>query len=573
MATTVKTISLNISDIPRHFNMEYNAELCARDVIAYIRGTIEPDPWVPVVIRCKGKPVAINELEEAAIYWEGVNESRIDTTRSLGVQAYQVVRVSDLDVSLEDCGLDAIVSNYRSAHNLSDCDVLIDGNDDGDGPNSQIFTKLRAYVSSTEREDIIFPSFIVRQNKLMEGGLDISVYASDIELKRSRNSLDAAYLQKTLDELNSKIDPSRTVIQDLKEYRSRDVKLLSTYLTLKYHLPPIYVASFISEYKRFQFFYPFDQLSLYERMVFILRLPMAVGYLSIHNSFQCLAKVAIRKYPKPHYVFRLGRVPELMPDPTEFEIQVGDPRYKLFDYRSQFKGSLHPFPASGNTDKTAMAIGGTDDAMTDKKLVDLFSGLASMVHDEEIYPTIKNTVIVERNQERFLLYCPEEGAVQLQLTSELFGQALELLPESRFGQMIDAQIAFALLQKARATNAAQGTKALVARWKQFDPKLALFPAVSLEISLFSKLLPVHQNGLSYYDTRLRCYQNVLPIVTSLDSPARDISPLFDSIPLSTLRKDSQGGYAVNSFGTLANYSAHNPELPITFRSFRGWRLL
>lgn len=68
MDAKVKTVKLASLNFPKLFNMERSSELCAKDVIAYIRKDVEPNPWVPVIIDTKLKPIAVQELEECLIF-------------------------------------------------------------------------------------------------------------------------------------------------------------------------------------------------------------------------------------------------------------------------------------------------------------------------------------------------------------------------------------------------------------------------------------------------------------------------------------------------------------------------
>lgn len=572
MAFDVKTVSLSLSDIPRIFNIDSTSELCARDIIAYVRGNFEPNPWVRVILDVKGKvhPVALEELATFEIYWKGFNDKDLVDNMGISIHSYCVIKAGQLSDSDDstDCGLTDLLSEYRQKYNIMSFDVLVSGSATNER-DVRVLHKLKEYSFAVGRDDIVFPVFIVRQNQLRENGLDISPYAKEIDLRRVRNTLDYTYLEGVLKELSTKIVSGSTEIQDLRSYRTKDVKLLTTYFVLKYGLPPLYIFSFLEEYRRFEFFYPRTKLSLYERVRFLSGLPQLIGYIGDNIYFSCLAKVIRKIFPSPHYVFDLESR-SLVSDTSQFALTSAG--LKLLDFRSMFSDSKSVVPLKGSMSPVPVQ----NDAATDKALVDMFDMLSALVTEEEIYISIKNSLLAVRDGRRYLLYCPEECGLQVVFFSELFNTYETILSEEHFKDIIDAQIVRALSQRERAAglvNDEAGNKALVLAWQKIDPRLAIKPAIPLETNLYMQMLPVDQNGLSYYDTRLRCHLNILPIVTTIGSSLRDVSPLFDEISLNNLRRDPQARAAINCFGTLSEYNPQNPVLPITYYAFRQRGLL
>lgn len=570
MESKVRTISINLADIPKYFNMDYTSELCARDIIAYVRGSIEENPWVPVVLECNSKPISSGELEGSAIYWKGINDDKINNILGLSVYTYCVVNVSSLDRNKSDCGLGDILVEFKSKYGIHTFDILVVGENDGDaGESVQTLVKLKEYVYESGRDDVIFPAFIVRQNKRLEHGLDIDPYAKLIDSKRNANTLDASYLTEVLQELAEKISHDTTVIQDLDGRRTQTIKLLITYLNLKHNLPPIYLSSFVADYLRFQFFYPRTKLSLYERVAFMRRLPKAVGYISANQDFHCLAAVANKLYPKPHYIFDLEK--RCLVEATQiFELQ--NPELKFIDYRRMFPHSQHPLCTSQTTRTDIAVSNSSSDEEVDRKLVDMFATLSTLVGAEPVFLSVKNTVMVDLRGKRYILYCPEEFGVQLHMISEYIGHYVTVITEGNFYRLIDAQLEKAILERDRAPSSTKASHALATVWRQWNPENALQPALPLDVSLYMCMLPQGKNGLSYYDQALRCSRDVLPIITSLDSELRDVSPLFKDISLKSLRNDPQSKYAINSFGTTTTYSSQVPVIPITYNVFNEGRL-
>ena len=570
MSDNIKTIEVSMSDVPRYFNVGNSAGISTKDVIAYIRKLIR-DPWVPVVISTKSKPVSIEDLEKVAIYWEGINDDLAD--KRLGImESYCVIDVSELNNSEEDGGVQSIVNDFKNQYAVNDVKVLIVGDDDTQKNNLNIFKSIRDYIYSNTVLDVSFPSFVSKSNMLLPNGFDISPCAEKIAMSRHRNNLDSAMLDTILKDLQSQVVKGYTAIQDLKEFRTDDVKLLTTYLILKYDLPPVYVSSFIAEYIGYAFIFRREKLSLYEKINFVKRIPPIIGYIGKNRSFNCLAKVVDKLYPKPYYVFDISNG-TLVEDISEFDIKNNN--LSFTDWRTLFSGSRDYFSSKPDytTGKEVIeSTGLQNDMAVNNKLVDMFSELSKLV-DEEIYISVKNSLLVTKDGVRYLMYCPEECGVDVILTSEYVGQFRYLITEEEFNHIIDAQLEAALLSKDRAANSSEATEALVAKWTSIDTRVMLQPAVPFEVILYNELLPITKNGLSFYDRCLRSFTNILPIVSSTDSSVKDINPLFDEVKLASLRKDNQARYAISCCGTIIPTIGDLPILPVTFKAFSGRRLL
>lgn len=564
MGEEIREVKLDLDDVPRMFNALYPTMLCSRDIIAYIRGTIERDPWIPVVLDCNGDKLSLNELEESRIYVKGDNDNKASELSSLGIKPYFVIRAEELDPDRDDCGLLELEMEFKSKHNLTDINILLIGSEQKD---SEILLKLRSYVFDNDLQNIGFPRFVVKQGSLQENGLDISVYCNTISTKRSQNDLDYHVLDKILEELDGKIVEGVTAIQDLEERHTRDVCLMSTYLVFKYKLVPVYIVPFMNDYIQYKFFYPMEQLSLYERINFLYRMPQVVGYLGINHGFVCLIRVKEKIYPKPHYVFNLDTM-ELVDNPEDFSFTT--PGISFSDFRRSFRESQNAFVRSDNK---SLSVLNNSDADVDKALVSLFAQLSTLVTEEPVYLSVKNCIYVMINGVKYLYYCPEECGIVGTYMSEYFGTLNHIITESEFHRLIDSQIAAALLQRSREKNSLAGSKALSLRWNQIDPKRALKPAIPIETTLYMNLLPPYRNGLSYYDSLLRCCVNVLPIITSTDSKMRKINPIFNQLPLDALRKDSQASKSLNCFGTLTSLVSRSPKLNVTYKSFENGGLL
>lgn len=564
---TPEVIKLSMNSVPRLFNFERTNRHCALDIVAHVRGRLVRDPWVPVVIDSNDAPVINQELESYGIYWKGVNEDKAGTLLGISASTYCVVNIENLNDEDDDCGLDAFLAEYSQEFSIFRFEVII--NCAEDSKYKERLDKLRRYVLDNERLDVIFPVFVVRDRRKLPNGLDLSGYAQEIKQQRYRNSLDYASLKRILDEIDSNIIPGVTVLQDLHEQRIFELKVLMDYLTLKHMLPPTYVASFITEYVEYQLFYPRSKLSLFERVMFLRRLPSVVGYIGICPEFNCLGEVMGRIYPHAHYAFDLRRRTVEM-DPEWFNL--ANPSIKVADFRQMFPASKEmcvDVDLNSKGSPNGMQVVGSTDVDADNSLRELFAELANLVSEESVFLTVKNCLLCERGDSTYILYCPEECGVQVKLITPVFGAYTTVIPESDFNRLCDAQIEKALLARSRVSRGGKTRDALVRVWNEFDYKYAMQPAIPLEVTMRTMLLPVHKNGLSYYDRCLRCLPDILPTITSIDSKVCDVSPIFNTITGQAFLRDPQVRKAVTCFGTLSTYTGGEVRVPVTYQVADG----
>ena len=556
-------LSIKESDIKMLFGT--GSQYSIYDIVAVARARI-PNPWEPVIFVCDFAPISADELEHFSIFWKGYNDSKAQTALGITKKSYCVVTEKSLDWSASDFGLPAFIQKFKESYNVSNVTTLVaiplKSDKETVGGYEENMSRLRRYVFDTKIDNVIFPTYAVLQHKLLKNGIDLSVYAENIFERKCRNSLTYNYLDTVIKDIESRIRPD-TVLQDIKEMRTFYVKLLSTYLALKYNVPPIYIGSFIDEYLEFEFIYSFKRLSLIERLMFVQRLPGVFGYVSPHNDFRCLAALKSRIWPHPAYVFDISEN-SIVPESEYVNFQLGVPGLKLVDYRTLFPGSKHFF----ETDNKSLVQQGADDASIDFKLSALFTAFADAVTEQDIFPTVKNTVMVIRDKKKYILYCPEELGIEAVLMSEVFGSYPLVIPESKFKYLIDAQLVKALLYRERAESVREGVDGLALTWRQFSDKVAMKPAIPFEVTLYSLSMEPQSINLSYYDKLLRCMTDVYPIITSCESELCERSPLFDMLSPKSLRQDSQFSKAVSCFGTLRSLSSKS-IIPVTFAAFKG----
>lgn len=560
---TTYNAELDLNAIPKRFNYTNPNSVCAKDVIAYVRDNICFDPWCTVILKHTGKrelKFSYAELLDNCIYIEGVTEIPNTNILSLGNKVYFIVKESDLDISLEDCGINKITEMFSQKYNVMQFSVLYIT----DNCNSEMTVKLCEYTLNSGKTNIIFPYSVKYKNIKLPNGLDIWEYVREIEIMRDKFQFNAVKLTDILQELDKQIKPHVTAVQNLHLERTSDVSLLTTYLTLKYYLSPLVPISFADEYLRYKFCYPYGKLSLYERLQFLAKLPKVVGYIGNHRDFNCLAKVISKIYPAPHYVFNLDKM--CLEDENNFDLS--DKANRFIDFRKSFKESVNPIIVGGSN----IVAKDSTDKKTDLQLIKLFKTLTNLVKKEEIFISVKNSIFMIKNGVRYLLYCPEEIGLEVEFYSNYFGSMVDVIRERDFHHLLDAQFENVLLRREKL-NTKLSQNALISFWDDFDESKVLKPAIPLEVSLYMQILSSTQNGLSYYDRALRCGINVLPLVTTKDSEIYDVNPLFKELNLGQLRDDSQAGQCLTSFGTIPKLDLEITKFPVTFRVFQGGNII
>lgn len=582
LESNLEVLKVSTKDIPIVFNDKSKGGLSTEDVVAFVRAKFR-NPWDRVVLELDATPVSPKELESANIFVKSVNDDAANRIASIDSERlYLPVNIADIELDEEgNYNIDEIINNFKNEFDVSCQVICLIVASESDKSEIEKTAALRDWSENSEHFDLRFPWFLMKNVSLLPNGVDIGVYAEKISQLRTRSTLSYKNLRAILDDIDSKIDPSISVIQDLRGKRTPDVKMLTTYLLLSKNIPPLYVSSFLSEYIDYSFNYPIGQLSLFERLMFVRRLPEGIGYIGINPKLHCIGRLQGRIYPNIQCVFDVRNRSKVT---DEALISALETTYKagtlpLIDYRSMFQNSQEHFALQAELGTKSLAVGDNDsDFQVDCNIVDMFTELSEQITEEdveggEIFMSVKNTVMCKFDGNVYIIYCPEECGIYLGLVSDYFPPFVLPVPESQFNRLIDLQLEMAIVKKEQQARPEAGAIALSDVWRNRRLDIALRPAIPYEVTLCTKLLPTISNGLSYYDSRLRCHKNVLPISTAMDATIGEVNPMFKELSLKTIRRDLSSKYSINCFGTVSYETVGTSDVKLTYRSFKGKGLL
>lgn len=258
----------------------------------------------------------------------------------------------------------------------------------------------------------------------------------------------------------------------------------------------------------------------------------------------------------------------------------------LVDFRSAFPGSRSHFTDELSVRKEARNIAKANanaamDEQVDETWRRVFVSMAEQVraeYNDEIYPTVKNSILCGLSQHEFLLlYCPGSIGLTCKFSSEYFDKDIQIIGEEDFHRFIDMRTLLALIEKTPL----QGEKSFQEGNKRFAEIMTLEyrnlnPAVDYDVMLALNMLTARNSGLSYYDKMLRATVNIMPIVTDEENPLYEPSELlkhFTYLNLLSADTSTMALTTITCFGTLEDDINDVPVLQTTIESYRGCQLL
>lgn len=546
------------TDVSRYYSDRDVPDI--RDIVIHVRSKY-PNPWQRVIIDTD-LSVPVKDLEDMMIYVKGVNEDKVREVRGLGSYCYCPVRVSSEFVGQGDYGLRAKLAEYSTTYNVNSYEILIYGED------TEALQGVWDYIQNHGdiQHGVYFPVSFTNSLKLFSNGLDVAPYARRLMDASTRNAITSEFLKGIMDELRNEVRNGKIAIQDFEETRSIYAKWLTMCLVQEFSLPPVYLSSYISEYINMKIAYPFEKLSFFERVQFIRNLPQTVGYVGLNQEFKCLYTIQKKVYPNPAIAFDMQSGEVLTEDLDErFALE----NLEIFDYRGMFTQSRDYFVEQ----QTGLAAAGTADSDTDKKLVSLFNEMTEAAAMPDVFMSIRNTVLAKLNGRTYIVYYTEPFGVWGFLQSEYFGAHPYAVYEEEFHRLIDVKVILAEREKQNTVASSEGNS----KFQQIMLRASTTfkPAIPTFLLMCSELSRYLATDMSYYDKRLRCDRNVIPIITHSDSQLCDKKSVFNYIDLLNLRRDPMAKDVVSAFGTLNSDagSAFLSKIPVSTDTFRGCSLL
>lgn len=564
MSIEVVDVTLSTSQLSRVYSEPAGA-VDPRDVIVAVRKKY-PDPWTPVRLQFNGV-VSETELEKANIFVK--SSEKIDALAGVGRVYFVLSEGEDLEQNaveyeqLYGVAIDSVLFSYNAN------DVL-----------SSVWDSTR----NTKWEPLLqFPVSFSSTLRKLPDGLDVSVYAKEIQAKERRNSLTDRDVLSVLSEIYKEVDSGKVKLQNLEDTRTRVARWLTLCVTLKKNLTPLYLNSYVAEYLENKIIYPMSKLSFYERYVFTRSVPQIVGYIGVSNEVKVTLNVIKRVAPNPVLVFDMENR-KILPDGmlAEFTLSMDKAEAGLapMDYRTLFKQSAHYWTGSSGSaaaqesgvNSTALANTTDNDEAVDYMLREVFFEMIQK-SSFPVYPSIRNTALVQKNGRLYVAYFPEEFGLVAQLSSEIFGVGTEVVKEWDFHRLVSAPVVLACNLLDGVSDSALDSELRVDKAsKALAMPQLLRPAVDPAVITAVELAGAQCTGLSYYDYHLRCDPQLFPVVF-YDDQGDKTAGIFDYIGVQQVVSDEWAKKNITAFGGISVGQDGTAKLNLSYQSFRRCRLL
>lgn len=556
----VVSMDIDIGNVKQYYTRKTpDAAIDIKDIIIHVRKEY-PNPRQRVIVSCD-VPLPVKDLEEVFIYVSGINEQQANSIRGLGYFCYCPVEITKDTMQQEGYGIQQYVDDFCSVNNINNCELLVYGDDSDD------ILEVWNYIQTvgTIGHTILFPQDVVHKLKLLPNGIDLSPFAKEMSQARDRNALSVTFINNILARVGNEVAKGKTALQDFEDTRSIYAKWLTLALTQRHNLVPVYLGSYINEYVDMEAAYPLSKLSMYERFKFVERLPGKVGYIGKYRGFSCIFAIAKKIYPMPAVAFDIGSQAVITSGLEDFTYET----LKIADWREWFKGSPTYYVEKQNRSSTAL-MSGMSDREVDERLRTIFLQMTEAV-DGSVFMSVRNSVLASHNGKVYVLYYDQPLGIAGAMISEHFGTEPMVLSEEHFSQLIDVRVIVAK-NKSEEQSTASG------KMSEFTQLMTILPqtfttAIPLDVLMNSVLVGQGADELSYYDRRLRCDKNVLPIITHADSEMHQQHSIFDYLNVLDVGADPVAGPVISSFGSINSDSGYLDKIPVSIESFRGWKLL
>lgn len=563
MELPMVTMVLKRKDLQLYYSDASSGLIDYRDLVVAVRSKF-PNPWQRVLVEADF-PLASSELERSLIFTKSTAEEVLNNfLQGIDNNCYQVIQLTNEMSTLPGCGIQEAVTTFSAEYDISLFDVLIvsDNND-----------LLRLAWDFTQNsvlgQRFSYPLKFTATLKLFTNGLDISVYAKKLDTRKRQNNLDSIFLRSVFDEVCAEVDAGKTAIQDLEDTRSFPAKWLTMAVTQIKDLPPVYLDSYIAEYVNMRIAYPLEKLSFTERFSFVNNIGKSVGYIGTNLDFRAIFAVVKRIYPNPAVAFNMATGEIFTEELDKFSLA----RVRPQDYRGFFPNSKSTFitRSSLSGSETSLVKAEAADEAVDQKLAGIFYAMTKKANLPDLYMSIRNTAPVIVDGQRYIVYYPEPFGLGGFLVSEIFGQQPWVIDEFSFHRLIDTKVVLAIQHRESQASRVDGQKVFNAI--MVKAARDLIPAIDPFVYMCSVLCGHLAKDLSYYDQRLRCDTNILPIITHTDAKEHESKSIVDYLSLQNIRDDPLSQNAISAFGTLNASAGSAFKLQVSIKSFKGCVLL
>ena len=369
------------------------------------------------------------------------------------------------------------------------------------------------------------------------------------------------------------------------------VKELYAICILNYNVYPFTrLHGFLDDLLETKLMYPIDKMSLYERIMFMRRMPRSIGFIS--RGYKKVLAVKVdgivydRQYAKLYDWDTCEEVPNF--EFVTTRMYAGEEETQLVDPRELFssEGFFQPNDSVENTKELW-------EHRDFKVNLECVAKFRRMNINAPI--SFKNSVLVKYRGRLCLAYFPHKftlfGSVISPLLGgytmkqglipanqiELFNDPLQTyeggyrieIDEDEFHSIVDVRLALAQFDVESIHNSSDRLKHSLDIFNRLAQMPRLEPALPLDLTLMCDFCTPSQSKLSVYDLMLRTMGNVLPV--NKDDAGNFKHSLIDEISLEVIEESFMTKNYITCFGTLVNMG-EPMILPITYSELKGRKI-
>ena len=547
------SLKLDLDDVERFYTTEQAVDPI--DIVIHVRRKY-PLPHTPIILELEEPMSSPSSLFMGNnIFIKGSTDSKINDMNGLSMQ---VIMPFAVDENTTEDDLLGAYNNFLAMYSLGTARV----HTYGDPKHLAELHKKTINNAEFFSIPLFYPDSIIEHIQVEDDCIRINEFVSRLDIRNYITYPTVNDFRQVVDEVEKKVDADHDrLIYVGTSAKSAEVKWLIATVCAEKNIMSAYMSQYVIDIVDLHIMYPMDMLSFSERFTFVRTLPKLMGYVSkvpgVYYQFlydKCYC-------PKPVVIFNTKRR-KLVSDEQadEFLLDfIGMPghNYEMFGWKSLFKEFPTNDPVS---DVEAMRD-------LDSNVRKLFDSMVKVYGKGDIFPSIKNTALVRKDGEFYLLYFNDQFTITGSLNSEYFGNEPYAIPEVDFYRLVDSRY----IAVTENLNNSRGDNARVTALTTLgDSKSILEPPIPVFDQMCATLLKSKHARHSHYDYYLRVAPSVLPTLSFSSSVSDKRAKLFEKISLENLYKDEVARHYISAFGSL-----HSGEsaIPVSIHTFAGMKLL
>lgn len=501
-------LDFNINEIPVIFSSDKTPNIY--DCIAFVRLNC-PSPWEKVILNSpetylKDSLASVNIFYKTEVYSESDNIHSLLTSKKI----YMVITKDMLISDDTDYGIIMLIKKFCSEYSISEVIVLLYFTVEND-TDIEILKQIFNYINNYKCQNYIikYPNILSKHIKYDLNTIDLLDSISSLKTKRAQNNCNFNDIVEIITFVKNEAKLNKNILTYSGIDGCTEQRILIPYFTLKYNLTPMFYQSFISWCEEYNYTYFYGRMSLYERILFVKNLPLAMRY-SVKSDISIDCRLIGFRFPKILHIYNYETC-------NEVDIDIDLSTTSLIDYRTFFKNQ-----SSVNIDN----YNKSEDEDINRMLIDKF---INMSKSENI--NIRNSVIALYNNLKYVIYTEGDFILDVILQADtIFPKIKSEIPEKKFGKLHSHPL--------------------------FKNKVgSIKPVYDLEVPLFLSLFPNECKYLSYFESALRWCK----ILEDNIDEKGNLIDIFEHLPLETIRNEKQGRYFISSFGNPLNFCSNNKK--------------